>query len=86
MSQQMYPGAAANDSTQNRSWILQENSRPTEPASDAGQVAVLRSRAAIAVWEDDGGNASYPTGDDRMIRGWSSRQRQGGPPGPAASA
>ncbi|WP_312163204.1 hypothetical protein [Phenylobacterium sp.] len=65
----LYPGATANDSSRNRRWISQENvvrqpGHGRAAAEPAGPVAVN----PVAVWEDDGGNASFPTGSDRTAR------------------
>lgn len=51
----LYPGAAANDSAQNRRWISQENGRADDPA--AGEASDPTSSAAMAAWDDDGGRA-----------------------------
>lgn len=46
----LYPGAAAHDSSVNRSWLTQENGRQA-PAF----VRRDEARFAYANWEDDGG-------------------------------
>lgn len=63
----LYPGAAANDSSHNRRWISQENQDHRRGQDAAGPVRPTLV-SPVAVWEDDGGNASFPTGSARTVR------------------
>lgn len=63
----LYPGAAANDSTRNRHWISQEN-QVHERGDDVAKPSEPIPVNPVTVWEDDGGNASFPTGSGRTVR------------------